>query len=81
MIASLGAYLAILLSDFFGFPSKYNVYLAIGTIVAVGILNLFSNRYGATFAIVTTVCKLVPVAALIIFGLFFLVIKVPLAKA
>ncbi|EHO51687.1 APC family permease [Lentilactobacillus kisonensis] len=71
MIASLGAYLAILLSDFFGFPSKYNVYIAIGTIVAVGILNLFSNRYGATFAIITTLCKLVPVAALIIFGLFF----------
>ena len=71
MIASLGAYLAILLSDFFGFPSKYNAILAIGTIVLVGILNLFSNRYGATFAIITTICKLVPVAALIIFGLFF----------
>ncbi|EEI19290.1 APC family permease [Lentilactobacillus hilgardii] len=71
MIASLGAYLAILLSDFFGFPSKYNALIAIGAIILVGILNLFSNRYGATFAIITTLCKLVPVAALIIFGLFF----------
>lgn len=71
MIASLGAYLAILLSDFFGFPSSWNIPLAIGTVIAVGILNLFSNRYGATFAIITTLCKLVPVGALIIFGLFF----------
>ena len=58
MIASLGAYLAILLSDFFGFPSRYNALIAIGTIILVGILNLFSNRYGATFAIITTLCKL-----------------------
>ncbi len=71
MIASLGAYLAILLSDFFHFPTSWNVPLAIITVVLVGILNLFSNRYGATFAIVTTICKLVPVLALIILGLFF----------
>ena len=41
------------------------------TVILVACLNLLSNRYGATFAIVTTICKLIPVIALIGFGLFF----------
>lgn len=71
MIASLGAYLSLLLIDFFHIPHQWTVPIALIAVIAVGVLNLFSNRYGAGFAIVTTICKLVPVAALIIFGLFF----------
>ncbi|WP_268912537.1 APC family permease [Lentilactobacillus sp. SPB1-3] len=71
MIASLGAYLAILLSDFFGFSASWNVPIAITAVVAVGLLNLLSNRYGSIFAIITTICKLIPIVALIVFGLFF----------
>ncbi|KID42016.1 APC family permease [Fructilactobacillus fructivorans] len=71
MIASLGAYLAILLGDFFHIQPQWNIPIAIVAVVAVGLLNTFPNRFGAAFSIVTTICKLVPVAALIIFGLFF----------
>lgn len=71
MIASLGAYLSLLLIDFFHIPHQWTVPIALIAVIAVGVLNLFSNRYGAGFAIITTICKLVPVAALIIFGLFF----------
>ena len=71
MIASLAAYLGILLVDFFDMPHSWTVPIALITVILVACLNLLSNRYGATFAIVTTICKLVPVIALIGFGLFF----------
>lgn len=71
MIASLGAYLALLVIDFFHIPSSWTIPLALIAVVFVGVLNLFSNRIGAGFAIITTVCKLLPPAALIIFGLAF----------
>ncbi|USS85686.1 amino acid permease [Fructilactobacillus myrtifloralis] len=71
MIAALGSYLAILVLDFFHLPGFWTLPIALGSIILVGILNIFPNRYGGAFAIITTICKLVPVAALIIFGLFF----------
>lgn len=71
MIASLGAYLSLLLIDFFHIPHIWTIPIALIAVIAVGILNLFSNRYGAGFAVITTICKLLPVAALVIFGLFF----------
>ncbi|MGX7032092.1 APC family permease [Pediococcus argentinicus] len=71
MIAALGAYLGILFVDFFGIDPALKVPIAVGTVVLVAILNFFSNRYGALFAIITTICKLVPIAGIIIFGLFF----------
>ncbi|WP_413626938.1 amino acid permease [Fructilactobacillus vespulae] len=71
MIAALGSYLSVLVSDFFHIPAIWNIPIALGTVFLVGILNIFPNRYGASFAIITTICKLVPVIAIIVFGLFF----------
>ncbi|AEV95977.1 APC family permease [Pediococcus claussenii] len=71
MIAALSAYLGILLVDFFGMDPVMKIPIAVGTVVLVAMLNFFSNRIGASFAIITTLCKLVPIAGIIIFGLFF----------
>ncbi|KRM90526.1 APC family permease [Fructilactobacillus florum] len=71
MIAALGSYLAVLVGDFFNTAPIWHLPIALGSVCLVGILNMFPNRYGGAFAIITTICKLVPVAALIIFGLFF----------
>ena len=71
MIAALGSFLAILTSAFFHTNPIWNLPIALGSIILVGILNIFPNKYGASFALITTACKLVPVAALIIFGLFY----------
>ncbi|WP_404825137.1 APC family permease [Dellaglioa algida] len=71
MIAALGAYLAILIVDFFGIPAGYSHLIALVAVVSIGALNMLSNRYGASFQIITTICKLFPIAAIIIFGLFF----------
>lgn len=71
MIATIAAYLGILIVDFFGINPAFKIPIAVISITLLAILNFFSNRYGAMFAIVTTVCKLVPVLAIIILGLFF----------
>lgn len=71
IIASLAGYLAVLLVSFFGLSNAWHVPLALAAMILIGGLNMFENRYGAAFAIITTCCKLLPVAAIIIFGLFY----------
>ncbi|AVK62063.1 serine/threonine protein kinase [Lactobacillus sp. CBA3605] len=71
IIASIGAYLGILLVGFFNLSSQWQAPLSIGVIILIGILNMFENRWGAAFQMVTTLGKLLPIIAIIIFGLFF----------
>ncbi|MFD1670719.1 APC family permease [Agrilactobacillus yilanensis] len=71
IIASIAAYLGILLVGFFDLSSRWQAPLAIGVIALIGLLNAFENRWGAAFQIITTLGKLLPIIAIIIFGLFF----------
>ncbi|HIW71078.1 MAG TPA: amino acid permease [Candidatus Levilactobacillus faecigallinarum] len=71
IIASIAAYLGILLVGFFNLDGSWQAPLSIGVIVLIGFLNMFENRWGAAFQIVTTLGKLLPIIAIIIFGLFF----------
>ncbi|UNL42796.1 amino acid permease [Ligilactobacillus agilis] len=71
LIAALGSYLATLLVAFFGLPKTSTPLLAVIVIALIAAFNLLSNRYGAAFQVITTVGKLLPIAAIIIFGLLF----------
>ncbi|MGP4116626.1 APC family permease [Levilactobacillus zymae] len=71
IIASIAAYLSILLVGFFKLNGAWHAPLAIGVIILIGGLNMLNNRWGAAFQIVTTLGKLLPIAAIIIFGLFY----------
>lgn len=71
IIASIASYLGILLVGFFHLNNGWQAPLAIGVIALIGILNMFENRWGAAFQIITTLGKLLPIAAIIIFGLFY----------
>ena len=71
IIASISAYLGILLVGFFNLRAGWQAPLSIGVIVLIGILNMFEHRWGAAFQIATTLGKLLPIAAIIIFGLFY----------
>lgn len=71
VIAALGAYLAILLQAFFGFSATYTPFVGVLAVVLISVFNFLSNRYGATLQVITTLCKLIPIAAIIIFGLLF----------
>lgn len=71
IIASVAGFMSILMTELFGLSSAWRIPLAVITILLIGAMNLLDNRVGAGFAILTTIGKLVPIAAIIIFGLFF----------
>ncbi|WP_407883921.1 APC family permease [Furfurilactobacillus curtus] len=71
IVGSIAGYLGLLAVNFFGLSASWKAPIAIGTIALIAALNMLANRYGATFAIVTTICKLLPIIAIIFFGLFF----------
>ena len=71
LIAALGSYLATLLVAFFDLPKTSTPLLAVIVITLIAAFNLLSNRYGAAFQVITTIGKLLPIAAIIIFGLLF----------
>lgn len=71
IIASVASFMSILMANFFGLGVAWRIPLAVITVLAIGVMNLFENKVGAIFAIITTVGKMVPIAAIIIFGLFW----------
>ena len=71
IIASVAGFMSILMANFFGLGTEWRVPLAFITVLAIGIMNLFENKVGAIFAIITTAGKMIPIAAIIIFGLFW----------
>ncbi|QZN93269.1 amino acid permease [Limosilactobacillus panis] len=71
IIASVAGFMSILMANFFGLGAQWRVPLAFITVLAIGIMNLFENKVGAIFAIITTAGKMIPIAAIIIFGLFW----------
>ena len=71
LIASLGAYLAILIGAFFHFPRTWTPAIAIISILLISLFNLLSNRFGAALQIFTTLCKMVPIFLIIICGILF----------
>lgn len=71
IIAAVAGFMSILMTELFGLSAAWRIPLAVVTILAIGAMNLLDNRVGAGFAILTTAGKLIPIAAIIIFGLFF----------
>ncbi len=71
IIAAVAGFMSILMTELFSLSAAWRIPLAVVTILAIGGMNLLDNRVGAGFAILTTAGKLIPIAAIIIFGLFF----------
>lgn len=71
IVASLSAYFAILLANFFYLPSEWTKWIGLLAIIFITGMNLLDNRVPAAFAVATTSIKLLPIGAIIIFGLFF----------
>ncbi|WP_251547521.1 APC family permease [Limosilactobacillus caecicola] len=71
IIASVAGFMSIMMANFFGLSSAWRIPLAIITVGLIGLLNLLENKVGAIFSVITTLGKLIPIAAIIIFGLFW----------
>ncbi|WP_367341960.1 APC family permease [Limosilactobacillus sp.] len=71
IIASVAGFMSILMANFFGLGAQWRAPLAIITVLAITVINILENKAGAWFAIITTLGKMIPIAAIIIFGVFF----------
>ena len=71
IIASVAGFMSILMANFFGLDAHWRIPLAVITIFAIGMMNMLENKVGAIFSIITTAGKLIPIAAIIIYGIFF----------
>jgi len=71
VIASIAGYAAFLTTNFLGLPSNMATIISVGFVMFVAGINMLENRVPAAFQVATTSIKLIPIAVLIIYGLFF----------
>ena len=71
IIAAVAGFTGILIANFFGLGSEWRVPMALIAVLFVAIINFFDNTIGAAFSVITTIGKMIPIAAIIIFGLFW----------
>lgn len=71
IIGSVVGFMSLLMVNFFGLSQAWRLPLAILSIIFVALINLMENRVGALFSIITTLGKLIPIAVIIIAGIFW----------
>lgn len=71
IIASVAGFMSIMMTNLFGLDAKWRIPLALITILFIGCLNFFENKVGAAFSVITTIGKMIPIAAIVIFGIFW----------
>lgn len=71
IIASLTLFFGILVSNFFGLSESMGIWIGIAALTFLVILNILGTGLGGAMQNFTTVAKLIPVFAIIIFGLLW----------
>lgn len=71
IIASVSGYFAYLFANFFDIPQQYAPWIGVVILILITGMNSLDNRISSIFQVTTTSIKLIPIAILIIFGLFF----------
>lgn len=71
IIASVAGFMSIMITNLFGIDAKWHILIALITIIAIGLMNFLENKVAAAFSVITTIGKMIPIAAIIIFGLFW----------
>lgn len=71
IVASISAYFAALFVNFFGLPHDSVIWVGLITLLLITGMNSLENRIPSAFQVATTSIKLIPIAVLMIFGLFF----------
>ncbi|AVW86870.1 APC family permease [Lactobacillus acidophilus] len=71
IIASVAGFMSIMITNLFGIDAKWRIPIALIIIIAIGLMNFLENKVAAAFSVITTIGKMIPIAAIIIFGLFW----------
>lgn len=70
IMGTLGLYFGTLLTSFFEINKSYSLWIGVGTVLFLGFINTAGTKYGGFVQALTTVGKLIPIAAIVIFGLW-----------
>ncbi|PEA53889.1 serine/threonine protein kinase [Bacillus pseudomycoides] len=68
IIGTLGLYFSSLLLNFFHIDKVWNLPIAIGTVVFLGVINSIGTKYGGIVQTVTTIGKMIPIVLIIVMG-------------
>ncbi|MEH6888787.1 amino acid permease [Bacillus sp. JJ864] len=68
IIGTLGLYFSSLLLNFFHIDKVWNLPIAIGTVVFLGVVNSIGTKYGGIVQTVTTIGKMIPIVLIIVMG-------------
>lgn len=71
IIASVAGFVSIMITNLFGIDAKWRIPVALITTIAIGLMNFLKNNVAAAFSVIITIGKMIPIAAIIIFGLFW----------
>ena len=71
IIASVAGFMSIMITNLFGIDAKWRIPDALITIIAISLMNFLKNNVAAAFSVIITIGKMIPIAAIIIFGLFW----------
>ncbi|GAA3630348.1 amino acid permease [Lactobacillus hamsteri] len=71
IMAAVAGFMSIMMTNLFGIGKEWRIPIALITILAIGIMNFFENKVGAAFSVITTIGKMIPIAAIITFGIFW----------
>ncbi|WP_414052123.1 APC family permease [Macrococcus animalis] len=71
IIASLSLFFGILVTNFFELEAGLGIWIGIGALTFLVLLNIMGTGLGGAMQTFTTICKLIPVFAIIIFGLLW----------
>lgn len=71
IIALVAGFMSIMITNLFGIDAKWRILVALITIIAIGLMNFLENNVAAAFSVITTIGKMITIAAIIIFGLFW----------
>ncbi|WP_020062336.1 APC family permease [Bacillus sp. 123MFChir2] len=68
IIGTLGLYFSSLVLNFFHIDKVWNLPIAIGTVVFLGVINSVGTKYGGIVQTITTIGKMIPIVLIIVMG-------------
>ncbi|MGX5527316.1 APC family permease [Bacillus toyonensis] len=68
IIGTLGLYFSSLMINFFYLDKVWNLPIAIGTVVFLGVVNSMGTKYGGIVQTVTTIGKMIPIILIVVLG-------------
>ncbi|MBA4602836.1 APC family permease [Thermoactinomyces mirandus] len=71
LIGAMGLYFGILVASYFKLGGSWHLYIGMGTVIFLAVVNSLGVKYGGMIQVVTTAAKLIPIVLIAVFGLMY----------